>query len=121
MTESEILSELRQLEPTFHAAYPKATVQDFELLVDENFWEIGASGKTYDRAFALHTLKNRASIPSPTMWQTSDYAVRKVGDSVFLLTYTLTQPMRITKRLSVWEATPHGWKVVFHQGTVVNH
>jgi hypothetical protein len=37
-----------------------------------------------------------------------------------MLTYTLVQDaIRTTRRLTIWERTDAGWKIVFHQGTVV--
>jgi hypothetical protein len=38
---------------------------------------------------------------------------------VYLLTYTLFQGERTTRRSTIWERTSDGWQAVFHQGTVV--
>jgi hypothetical protein len=36
------------------------------------------------------------------------------------LTYTLVQHNeRKTRRSTIWQRTPEGWKIVFHQGTIV--
>jgi len=35
------------------------------------------------------------------------------------LAYTLRQEERLTRRASIWRRTAAGWKIVFHQGTVV--
>jgi hypothetical protein len=116
---SAILDVLQQLEPIFHAAYPDANETDFERLVAPDFWEIGASGKIYTRDFALSILKNRASTPDPSTWLTSDYQITQAGQDVFLLTYTLQQPNRITRRLTVWQQSSNSWQAIYHQGTVV--
>jgi hypothetical protein len=115
-----ILATLQQLEPIFHAAYPDATEVDFERLVAPDFWEIGASGKIYTRDFALCVLKNRTSTPDPSTWLTTDYQVTQAGQDVYLLTYTLHQPNRITRRLTVWQQTNNRWLAIYHQGTVVS-
>lgn len=112
------LEALIQIEPLFHAACPEATVSQFETLVADNFWEIGATGRKYSRAFALDTLKSRLST-HPENWQTSDYHLSQIGESVFLLTYTLQQPNRTTLRLTIWEHVNGKWKAIYHQGTVV--
>jgi len=39
---------------------------------------------------------------------------------VYFLTYTLLQGERKTRRATIWQNTPVGWKIVFHQGTVVS-
>ena len=114
-----ILETLKNLEPIFHAACPEANTDHFERLVSSDFWEVGASGCIYNREFALNTVKNRSTTPSPNMWETSDHAVQKVGEYVYLLTYTLRQPNRITRRLTVWHYCDNSWQAVYHQGTAV--
>jgi hypothetical protein len=37
----------------------------------------------------------------------------------FLLTYTLLQGARVTRRATIWRRSTDGWKIVYHQGTVV--
>ncbi|WP_277931606.1 hypothetical protein [Nostoc linckia] len=39
----------------------------------------------------------------------------------YLVTYTLIQGTRITLRSTIWRQTPQGWKIVYHQGTVVEN
>lgn len=113
-----ILEELIRIEPLFHAVCPDATEELFEELVADRFWEIGASGHKYSRGFALHTLKSRQSADDEN-WQTSDYHLSQISQSVYLLTYTLCQPNRTTLRLTVWEKVQNKWQAVYHQGTVV--
>jgi hypothetical protein len=37
-----------------------------------------------------------------------------------LLTYTLLQnKQRLTRRATIWQRTAEGWKIVYHQGTIV--
>jgi hypothetical protein len=37
-----------------------------------------------------------------------------------LLTYTLLQDnQRLTRRATIWRSTADGWKIVYHQGTIV--
>jgi hypothetical protein len=52
-------------------------------------------------------------------WQTSDFHCREIVSNVYLLTYTLLQPERRTRRSTLWKRTPTGWQILFHQGTVV--
>lgn len=44
----------------------------------------------------------------------------KLAENVYFLTYTLLQGERKTRRATIWQNTPVGWKIVFHQGTVVS-
>lgn len=119
-----VLEELTALEPLFHAACSDATPTLFESLVAPEFWEIGASGQPYSRAFALSALANRAQPPTDAHWQTSDYHIMDIGGGNYLLTYLLRQQFanqapRTTRRLTVWQRRGEQWVAVFHQGTVV--
>lgn len=114
-----VLAELQALEPIFHAAHADATPEQFERLVAPDFWEVGASGQRYSRAFALQVLTERPSPPDEAAWHTSDWHLALAGLDHYLLTYTLHQPGRVTRRLSVWHRAAMGWQVIYHQGTVV--
>lgn len=114
-----VLQELQRLEPLFHAAHPEAGTHDFEQLVAPEFWEIGASGNRYSRAFALKVLTERVAQPNAASWQTDGFGVTELGADHFLLTYTLYQPGRVTRRTSIWRRSPSDWQVIYHQGTVV--
>lgn len=37
----------------------------------------------------------------------------------YLLTYTLFQGERVTRRSTIWRRTGEGWKIMYHQGTIV--
>jgi hypothetical protein len=45
--------------------------------------------------------------------------VREIAADNYLVTYTLAQGARITRRATLWRKTPAGWKILFHQGTMV--
>lgn len=113
-----LLAELRFMEDRFHAASHAATPADFGRIVAPDFWEIGASGKRYSRAFCLEVLSQRAAKPPEEAWITRDWHLRELGPDHCLLTYTLEQPGRITLRSTVWHRNANGWQAVFHQGTV---
>ena len=116
--ERAVLEELRELEPIFHRPQyldPRA----LERLVAEDFWEIGASGRRYSRAFVLKTLSARAAKGMTDDWETSDFHCRALAPDVYLLTYTLLQGERATRRATLWQRAASGWKILFHQGTVV--
>lgn len=114
-----VLAELQQLEPIFHSAYFDATPENFERYVAPEFWEVGASGNRYSRDYARKVLSERNGAPEEAAWVTSDWHVAEAGADCYLLTYTLKQPGRITRRLSVWRRELKRWQVVYHQGTVV--
>ncbi len=115
-----ILEELSAFEPIFHQPALGTTRAELERATVEDFWEIGASGRRYSRAFVLDALEQRAADPAAERWRTSDLHCRKLGPDVYLLTYTLVQDNnRLTRRSTIWQKTAEGWKIVYHQGTVV--
>jgi hypothetical protein len=116
----EDLAELTRREPIFHRAELGTTRTDFERMTAEDFWETGASGRRYSRQFVLDELEKRFAAPHEDVWETSEFQCRRLGEDLYLLTYTLLQDhVRLTRRATIWRKTPEGWKIVYHQGTVV--
>jgi len=116
----EILEELSRREPIFHRPELGTSRVDFEKMTADDFWEIGASGRRYPRKSVLDALEKRYPVPHADIWETRDFHCRKLAPDVFLLTYTLLQDnVRLTRRSTIWQRTPGGWKIVFHQGTIV--
>jgi hypothetical protein len=114
-----VLAELRALEPIFHRPQYFASRRALAQLVSREFWEIGASGRRYSRAYVLKTLAQRAAARAEDPWQTSDFHCRALAPEVFLVTYTLRQGRRVTRRATLWQRRARRWRILFHQGTVV--
>lgn len=113
------LEELKSREPVFHHPEFGTTRADFENMMDDAFWEIGASGRRYSRAYVLDVLKERWRAAPAERWETYDFHCSEIAAGNYLLTYTLKQPDRLTRRTSIWRRTDSGWKILFHQGTIV--
>jgi len=115
-----ILEELKRREPIFHRPEFGTTRADFQDMMHTDFWEIGASGCCYSREYVLDELEKRHQHPQKDIWETSEFHCRLLGPDLYLLTYTLIQDkIRKTRRSTIWQHTHLGWKIVFHQGTVV--
>ena len=114
-----VLEELKLREPIFHHAEFGTTRRDYENMTDVEFWEVGASGRRYSREFVLHTLENRTPDPEESKWLTRDFQCREIAVDNYLITYTLFQGPRVTRRATLWRRAPEGWKVLYHQGTIV--
>ena len=113
-----VLEELRQLEPLIYAANGGRHRSYFESLLAPEFWEVGASGKRYSRAFVLDALEQRCTNPIDEAWEVSGLHVQTIAEGVYLFTYTLHQPTRVSRRATLWRRTADGWQAVYHQGTV---
>jgi hypothetical protein len=115
----DVLEELKRREPIFHRLELGTTRDDFERLMAPEFWEVGASGRRYSRDHVLAELEKRYAGEFKDAWETRDFHCRKLAEDLFLLTYTLLQRERQSRRATIWRRTSDGWKIVFHQGTVV--
>jgi hypothetical protein len=96
------------------------TRADFENMTDPAFWEVGASGRRYSREFILDTLENRMLQGYEDIWETLDFHCLQIAPDNYLVTYTLLQGARVTRRATLWRRTSSGWKILYHQGTVVD-
>ncbi|MCC5608934.1 hypothetical protein LC612_19630 [Nostoc sp. CHAB 5834] len=116
-----VLNELIQREPIFHRPELGTTRADFEQMTEATFWEVGASGRRYSRQYVLDEMEKRCASPEEDTWRTCDFHCLEIASKNYLVTYTLIQSTRITRRSTIWRQTPQGWKIVYHQGTVVEN
>ena len=114
-----VLDELIRREPIFHRPEFGTTRADFEAMMDAAFWETGASGKRYGREYVLDVLDERHASAHEDAWTTRDFHCLEIAADNYLLTYTLQQGERITRRATIWRRAADDWKIVYHQGTIV--
>ena len=116
-----VLKELRRREPIFHRQEFGTSRADFEKLTAPDYWEASASGRRYSRQFILSNLEKHPPVDATSAgWQSHDHAVKQLGSDTYLITYTLHQLGRITRRATIWRITPEGWRILYHQGTIVS-
>ena len=114
------LHELQSHEPIFHRPELGTTRADFERMTADEFWEIGASGKIYTRAFVLDLLEERHAEPHEDTLEANNFRVQQLAPGLYLLSYDLLQDhTRRTRRTTIWRRDDEQWRIVFHQGTIV--
>lgn len=116
----DVRAALRRREPIFHQREFGHRRADFERMTATDFREVGASGRRYDRAFVLTMLEQRHR----DGWldealEIDDFQCLPVDGQAYLVTYTLHQGARITRRSTIWRRDGDDWKILYHQGTVV--
>jgi hypothetical protein len=116
-----VLEELKKLEPIFHHPEPGMTRKDFEMMTAESFYEVGASGRIYSREYVLDVLEERLKNPQEDKWETENFHCLEIAKRNYLLTYKLIQGKRITRRSTIWRKDNGNWKIVYHQGTIVEN
>jgi hypothetical protein len=116
-----VFEDLRRREPIFHTPEFGTTLADFERATATEYWEVGASGRRYSRDFILRVLEQNPPIDAASAgWQCSDFGLRRLGPETYLLTYTLRQADRLSRRATVWQSSSEGWRTLYHQGTLVS-
>ncbi|SMC29994.1 hypothetical protein SAMN02745857_04338 [Andreprevotia lacus DSM 23236] len=119
---ADVLAALLRREPLFHRPEFGTQRADFERMMAADFHEIGASGQRYSREVVLDTLLTRHADPAyrepAARWRVLDARCQQLAEDLYLLTYTLAQAERISRRTTIWRNTDQGWLAVFHQGTL---
>ena len=116
----QVLEELKRREPIFHTPEFGRTCADFEKATAPGYWEASASGRRSSREFILSELEKHRPVDAATAgWQCEDHALRQLGADTFLITYTLRQLARVTRRATIWQRGSEGWRILYHQGTIV--
>ena len=120
LSESE-KKELRRLEESLWDPEVRFSTKAMDDLLDEHFFEIGASGRIYDKSQTIDAEIQdvNAGLPLP------DFSVRRLGAEVVLVTYRSVQLLpdgstKEARRSSIWVKKEKKWRIVFHQGTLLN-
>ncbi|WP_037084065.1 hypothetical protein [Neorhizobium vignae] len=122
MTEPSIeavLAELAAREPIFDDRKFGTSREALEAMTEETFWEIGASGRVYGRDVVIANLLVRYREHEQHNWPCRDFTINRLADDLYHLSYILEEPDRLSRRSTFWRRTATGWKIVFHQGTVI--
>ena len=115
---SELAERLHSLEIALARRDGTAIPGGLAALIDDDFAEIGASGRRWDRAAILDLL---GSGPAEDV-AIELFAAAPLGDDVVLVTYRSVAsapglPARSAWRSSVWIRRGDDWRIRFHQGT----
>ena len=97
-------------------------LESVEKLLADDFLEIGASGRIYDKKRALQALLVKPSGHCSMI----DFSMRHLTRDVVLVTYrTMRQDSSQNSpvhslRSSIWKHIDDRWQMIFHQGTLAN-
>jgi hypothetical protein len=87
-----------------------------EELLDEDFREIGASGRLWTRRETVDELAAEQGEEPVTV---TDMAARRLAEGVVLLTYVSERAGRRAMRSAVWRLQDGRWRLLHHQGTLL--
>ena len=83
-------------------------------LLADDFEEVGASGRVWDRASALELVASESGADEIVV---RDLTGRLLADGLVLLRWDSDRGGRRARRTSLWRRDPQGWRQVHHQGT----
>ncbi|WP_338894798.1 DUF4440 domain-containing protein [Streptomyces sp. TG1A-60] len=106
--------ELQLLDPEVRAS-PARVLE----LLDPEFTEIGASGRRWDTKSIL-TVTSGGSVSPESPVKVSEMSGVVLAPGVVHLTYFADNQGRRAWRSSLWRLTEMGWRMYFHQGTLVS-
>lgn len=110
------IEEVISLEKLLLKPIARKDLKTLERLIAEDFVEFGSSGKIYNKSDVIASL-----LWEPiTSFQATDFNLKALNNECVLLTYRLIarETNKVSLRSSVWLfRKPHGWQMVFHQGT----
>jgi len=110
--DSATILQVCDLEKTLLAPLTRHSKDKLNELIDEEFIEIGKSGKLYNKTSAIQSL---VSSPNDSLTQFSDLIAKQLSSDTVLITYK-TEDGRVT-RSSIWRYVNSKWKIVFHQAS----
>jgi hypothetical protein len=111
---------LRELEESLLRPETRRDVEALSKLLADDFREVGASGRIYDKAEVLRTLPSE---PVPESFVISGFIATELDIYVAMVNYRLEVQYasdglpRRTIRTSIWRLGDGGWQMFFHQGT----
>ena len=115
----EILEILINQEKKLHSYSVRASKGELELLLADEYIEIGASGKIYDKKETITMLM----VSKPHEIKASDFQLNKLSTEMMQLIYRTeqrdnSQIIRSAIRSSLWKNYGVNWRLIFHQGTI---
>lgn len=110
---SALTEELKGLEEQLLDQTVRRSADRVSALLSDDFIEIGASGRMFDKADIICALASEAKHTEKLT--ISEFQLRSLSLSLAQTLYRIAQTN--TRRASIWRRTESGWRMVFHQGT----
>jgi hypothetical protein len=117
MTTEATVAEVLRLERELQTAQCRGNRARVTALLAEDFTEIGASGRIWDLASTLDLLGTESE-DDPVI-EVRDLTGRVIGDGFVLVHWDAHRGGRRSRRASLWRRDAAGWRLVYHQGTVL--
>jgi len=115
----EILELLIGLETKLHSYNVRSSIEKLKLLLSDEYMEIGASGKIYNKKETIDLLVSS----KPYEIAATDFTLNQLSSELMQLIYRAndnanSKTGRKTIRNSLWKKNGDDWQMLFHQGTI---
>lgn len=110
---TDVTAELQRLEVALARRDEAALPGGYEAVLDDEFEEVGRSGRVWTREAILEALG--AATPSPI--DVVDLSVVELAAGAWLVRYDTIEGGSRTHRSSIWVRSDRRLRVRFHQGT----
>ena len=117
---AELAEEIRRVELQLLDPEVRSSAAVLDRLLADDFLEIGASGRVFDKAQIIAALESGALLEATV----EDLRVRFLAPGIALATYRLrsrtagNEADRFSLRSSLWIFRSDRWQLRFHQGTL---
>lgn len=115
------LDELRRLEESLLGSAVRNDREQVAKLLTDDFVEFGSSGRVFDKTQIIEAISG----DDPATRVVTAFNVVLLGPEVALVTYRVCRSdlsglnVSCSLRSSIWQWSPQGWRMRFHQGTPV--
>lgn len=82
-------------------------------LIEDNFEEIGASGRVFSKKDILQELATEKVIE----FKLSNFRFTELSEGCILVKYVSNNNNNYAHRCSIWIKSADKWRIIFHQGT----
>lgn len=96
----------------------RKNIKELDRLIANNFYEIGASGKVYDKNNVLARLPLEQN--DEILGEVIDFDIDNITEYLIRANYILEEKTRRTRRTSIWQRQNDNYQMIFHQGTVID-
>lgn len=96
----------------------RKNIKELDRLIANNFYEIGASGKVYDKNNVLARLPLEQN--DEILGEVIDFEIDNITEYLIRANYILEEKTRRTRRTSIWQRQNDNYQMIFHQGTVID-
>ena len=109
------LEKIYALESALLEPQVRKNITKLDRLIAGNFYEIGASGKMYDKKNILSRLPLEQN--DDLLGKVIDFEIYQISENLIRANYTLEEKTRCTLRTSIWKRQHNNYQMIFHQGT----